>query len=498
MAAHVLVFPFPAQGHLNSMLKLAELLSLSGLQITFLTTEYHHSRLCLHSQTHARLSQRPGFWFRSISDGLPDQKLRSAARLLELYESLTYNSSSLFRDFLISNQRQETQQYSEDGWSRITCMVVDGIMPFAMDVATDLGVPTIAFRTSSPCSIWSYFCLPSLVQAGEFPFPEEGDLDERIHAVPGMESFLRRRDLPSFFRKARDMNDPGLRFVYEVTASTTRAKAFILNTFEAMDGTVLSHIRTVCPTTYAIGPLHTMLRRSVSSLLSNTTSSNSANLREEDRSCLTWLDKQPKGSVVYVSFGSFAVMTDEDLMEFWHGLVNSGQRFLWVIRPDLVNGVEEEGSQSLSVPPEVAEATRERGCLVAWAPQEEVLAHPSLGCFLTHSGWNSTLESVVAGVPMICWPFFVDQQITSRFVSQVWKIGLDMKDMNGREVVERMVREAMEGERAQELKKSATAMAEKARESVEEGGSSYMDLQSLVHYLKSTASSQTFCGEGDD
>ncbi|KAJ0979584.1 hypothetical protein J5N97_015058 [Dioscorea zingiberensis] len=493
MAAHVLVFPFPAQGHLNSMLKFAELLSLSGLHITFLTTEYHYSRFCLHSQTHARLSQRPGFWFRSISDGLPDQKLRSAARLLELYESLTNNSSSLFRDFLISNQRQETQQYSEDGWPRITCLMADGVMPFAMDVAIDLGVPAIAFRPSSPCSVWSAFCLPSLVEAGEFPFPEEGDLDERIHAVPGMESFLRRRDLPSFFRKARDTSDSGIRLLYEVTASSTRANAFILNTFEAMDGTVLSHIRTVCPTTYAIGPLHTMLRR-----MSNSTSRNSASFRDEDRSCLTWLDKQPKGSVVYVSFGSLAVMTDEDLMEFWHGLVNSGQRFLWVIRSDLVNGVEEEGSPSMSAPPEVAEATRERGCLVAWAPQEEVLAHPSLGCFLTHSGWNSTLESVAAGVPMICWPFFSDQQITSRFVSQVWKIGLDMKDMHGRDVVERMVRDAMEGERAQELKKSATAMAEKARESVEEGGSSYMDFQRLVHYLNSTGSSQTFCDQGDD
>lgn len=164
MVAHVLVFPFPAQGHLNSMLKLAELLSLSGLHITFLTTDYHYHRLCLHSPTHARLSRRPGFWFRSISDGLTDQRLRSADRILELYESLTYNSSSLFRDLLISNQNQ-------DGWPRITSLVVDGIMPFAMDVANDLGIPTIAFRTSSPCSIWTYFSLPSLVQAGEFPFP---------------------------------------------------------------------------------------------------------------------------------------------------------------------------------------------------------------------------------------------------------------------------------------------------------------------------------------
>lgn len=308
--------------------------------------------------------------------------------------------------------------------------------------------------------------------------------------MSGMESFLRRRDLPSCFREARDVSDPRLDVVYMVTVSTTRAKGFILNTFEAMDSTVLSHIRTVCPTTYVIGPLHCMLQNMRSRMLSNTqsgeTSSNSANLWQEDRSCLPWLDKQPKGSVLYVSFGSFTVITNEDLMEFWHGLVNSGQRFLWVIRPDLVNGVEDGEGQPTSVPPELEAGTSERGYLVAWAPQEEVLAHPSIGCFLTHSGWNSSLESAVSGVPMICWPFFADQHTTSRFVSEVWKIGLDMKDKHGREIVETIVRDAMEGESAQELRRSAAAMAEKARESIAEGGSSYLDFQTLVRYIKST------------
>ncbi|TKY69965.1 7-deoxyloganetic acid glucosyltransferase [Spatholobus suberectus] len=81
--------------------------------------------------------------------------------------------------------------------------------------------------------------------------------------------------------------------------------------------------------------------------------------------------------------------------------------------------------------------------MVGWAPQEEVLAHKAIGGFLTHSGWNSTLESVVAGVPMICWPYFADQQINSRFVSEVWKLGLDMKDVCDRHVVEKMVNDLM-------------------------------------------------------
>ncbi|KAF6161068.1 hypothetical protein GIB67_007709 [Kingdonia uniflora] len=103
-------------------------------------------------------------------------------------------------------------------------------------------------------------------------------------------------------------------------------------------------------------------------------------------------------------------MTADHLLELWYGLVNSGKPFLWVMRPDSITGKNGE-SQILE---ELLEALKERGCMVDWCPQEEVLAHPSVGGFLTHSGWNSTLEAITAGVPMLCWPYFADQQINSR------------------------------------------------------------------------------------
>lgn len=175
-------------------------------------------------------------------------------------------------------------------------------------------------------------------------------------------------------------------------------------------------------------------------------------------------------------------MSRDELVEFWHGLVDSGKRFLWVVRPDLVEGKVKEEIQ------ELGKETRERGCVVGWAPQEEVLAHPAVGSFLTHSGWNSTLESGAAGVPMICWPLFADQQVNCRFVDEVWRIGLDMKDKLGRSVVERMVRDVMEGERAAELRRSAGEMAEHARRSVQEGGPSYKDMENLVKHIKAISS----------
>ncbi|CAK9135691.1 unnamed protein product, partial [Ilex paraguariensis] len=155
-------------------------------------------------------------------------------------------------------------------------------------------------------------------------------------------------------------------------------------------------------------------------------------LWEEDKSCLAWLDAQPLNSVIFVSIGSLAVMTKDQLLEFWYGLFDSGKLFLWVRRPGSIAG---DCTESM-IPVEPLEGTRKRGCIVGWAPREEVLANPAIGGFLTHSGWNSTLESIVAGVPMIRWPYFVDQQVNSRFVGEVWKLGLDMKDTCDKVIVD--------------------------------------------------------------
>ena len=174
-------------------------------------------------------------------------------------------------------------------------------------------------------------------------------------------------------------------------------------------------------------------------------------------------------------------MGKKQLLEIWHGLANSGVRFLWVQRPGSITGLDEENDAG--IPLKLCRATTERGCIVSWAPQEEVLAHPAVGGFLTHSGWNSTLESIVEGVPMICCPYFADQQINSRYVGEVWKLGLDMKDTCDRDIVEMMVRDLME-ERKDEFSKKVDHMARLAKASVSNGGSSYNALNRLIEDIK--------------
>lgn len=301
------------------------------------------------------------------------------------------------------------------------------------------------------------------------------DLDVMVRSVSGMERYLRRRDLPSFCRSS-DIANPNIQMYKTESTENPRAFGLILNTFEDLEGPILSEMRTICPNIYTIGPLHAHLK---AKLAANSTAppAFSNSLWEEDRTCIEWLDSQPAKSVIYVSFGSLAVMTKDQLMEFWHGLVNSGQKFLWVIRPDSTG-------ETVQIPEELSQGTKERGYIVGWAPQEDVLAHPAVGGFLTHSGWNSTLESVYEGVPMICWPYFVDQQVNSRLVEEEWKLGLDMKDTCDRSIIEKTVRNLMEV-RKDEFQQWADEMAKAAKRCLSEGGSSCSSLERLIEDIRS-------------
>ncbi|MCL7038849.1 hypothetical protein MKW94_019623 [Papaver nudicaule] len=469
---HVLIFPIPAQGHINSMLKLAELLCLSGINVTFVNTQQNHSRLLRNADVQSRFGQFPGFCFETISDGISASFSNPEDFITDLFDRLKNVIKPGFRELLTSNRLKS------DARGPVSCIIADGVLGFPIDVAEELGIPCISFRTISACCVWIFFCSQRLVENGDIPFKDE-DMDRLIKSVPEMESFLRCRDLPSFYR-AKEVNTPNLDFVNTGTLYSVRAAAHLLNTFDDIEAPILSQLRSHCPNLYTIGPLNALLNNLRSSTTTSLPISSNASLYAEDRSCMTWLDRQPEKSVVYVSFGSIAMVSRQEWLEIWYGLVNSGYRFLWVKRPDSLISKDDEGSQ---IQAELVEATKERGYTVDWAPQEEVLNHPAIGGFFTHSGWNSTLESMVAGVPMVCWPHLADQQINSRYVSEVWKIGMDMKDHCNRVTVENLIRDMMSGKR-EELMQSTAKVAEMARKSVSRDGSSYRNYEALLEFIR--------------
>ncbi|KAI3519888.1 hypothetical protein L1887_09108 [Cichorium endivia] len=469
MPPHVLIFPLSMQGPVNCMLKLAELLCLSGISVTVLNTDHIQRSLIRHTDVLSRFSRYHNFRFETISDGLPDDHPRSSELFLEILEGFRTVTETVFREMMVSGC------FSSKSAFPVTVIIPDGSFSFALDVAEEIEIPLIYFETVSPCALWTYLCLPNLIKAGEIPF-NSNDLDVPIQSVPGTETFLRRRDLPSFYR-CDDLVNPAMHILMNQARHVPRAHGLIINTFETLDASILVHMRNLCPNIYSIGPLHTLLK---SRLTIAPQSSVSNSLLEENRTCLTWLDTQPENSIVYVSIGSMATMTVDQFFEIWHGLVNSGQPFLWVKRPGSIVGEYDDDEVSKHLMDE----TKERGFMATWVPQEEVLAHSAIGVFLTHSGWNSTMESIVEGVPMICWPHNVDQQVNSRFVSEVWKIGIDIKDTCDRVIIEKAVKDVIYL-RKNELIQSVKVLGEYGARSVAEGGSSYMNLNKLVEDIKS-------------
>nr|AZB52807.1 7-deoxyloganetic acid glucosyltransferase 4 [Centranthera grandiflora] len=469
---HVLIFPLPLQGPLNSMLSLAELLCLSRIKTTFLNTTHVQARLSACSSAPDYLAAHyPGlFRFETIPDGLPPDNPRTGDEIPNLLESIDRVAVPIFREMVTRGA------YGPGSDEPVTCVIADGIFTFAVEIAAEVGVPLLYFDTISPCGLWTYSCLPKLIEAGEIPFKDD-NLDEIITNLPGMEGIIRRRDLPSFCR-TKDINDHIIQLALKKENHIPLSQGLIFNTFQDLEGPILSQLLTLGPKLYAVGPLHAHLKSRLG-LEAARPATVSNSIWKEDASCISWLNAQPPRSVIYVSIGSMAVIRKDQLLEIWHGLVDSGSRFLWVQRPGSVVGPV-TGDE---VPPELSVSTEERGRIVSWAPQEEVLGHPAVGGFLTHSGWNSTLESIVEGKPMICWPYFVDQQVNSRYVDAVWGVGLDMKDTCDRTVVERMVREIMVGKKDGFLER-AGEMAKLAKASVSRGGSSFADMDRLIEDIK--------------
>ncbi|XP_022864350.1 7-deoxyloganetic acid glucosyltransferase-like [Olea europaea var. sylvestris] len=461
---HVIVFPFPVHSHVHVMLNLAEILSLHGFHITFFITEYTR-KSCYFREISSHFARYLGFHFQTISDGLPFNHPRTGDKVAELFNSIDSTTKPQFKEVLKSGL------VTRDGRPPITCVIADGIMCFTIDIAKEFQLPTILFRPFSASCFWSLFCVPKLIDALELPLKGDYNMDKLVSNVPGMEGFLRLRDLPSFCR-ANDLSDPKLQHVVSETHRAASGYGLILNTFEELEEFSLAHIRTKFQNVYTIGPLHASLKTKTTLQMRS-----SSGLKEEESKCMAWLDDQALKSVVYVSFGNMTVLDIHQLMEFWHGLVNSGKPFLLVIPANLI-------SEEFQVPRVHFEGTKQRGKAVNWAPQEEALAHPAIGGFLTHSGWNSTLESICEGVPMICWPFYADQQVNSRLVGEVWKIGLDMKDICDRVIVEKMVKELLDVRR-EDFMKSANQMARLARKSVSQGGTSYCNLNRLIEDIKS-------------
>ncbi|KAM4118299.1 hypothetical protein ACB094_02G191300 [Castanea mollissima] len=462
---HAVCVPYPSQGHVTPMMRLAKLLHSRGFHITFVNTEFNHRRL-IRSKGPDYIKGLPDFQFETIPDGLPPSDSDATQYVPALCDSTRKNCLAPFKELVLKlNSSSEVPL--------VTCIVSDGVMSFAIKVAEELGIPEVQFWTTSACGYMGFLYFSELIKRGIIPFKDEtfkydGTLETPINWIPGLKN-IRLMDLPSFIRTT-DITETMFDFMGSEARNCLNSPAIIFNTFEEFEHEALEAISAIFPRIYNIGPLSLLERYVPESQFKSI----SANLWKEDPKCIQWLDRWEPNSVVYVNYGSVTTMTEQHFNEFAWGLANSKHPFLWIVRPDVVMGDSEILAGNFF------EETKDRAFLTSWCPQDQVLAHPSIGVFLTHCGWNSTLESVCAGVPIICWPFFADQQPNCRYACTTWGIGMEINHDVKREEIEALVKEILEGDKGKTAKQKALEWKKKAVEATDIGGSSYKDFERLI------------------
>ena len=190
--------------------------------------------------------------------------------------------------------------------------------------------------------------------------------------------------------------------------------------------------------------------------------------------CNNWLNTKPEGSVIYLSFGSMSSLSNKQMEELAFALKGSKFHFLWVVK----------ASEEAKLPKKFVEEIGNKGLVVQWCSQLEVLSNKAIGCFLTHCGWNSTLEALSLGVPMVGVPQWTDQTTNAKYVKDVWKVGVRAKvcenGIVGREEIEFCIKEVMEGERGKYFQKNAKKWRELAIKAISEGGSSDKSIDEFV------------------
>lgn len=447
----VVFFPFPYQGHFNPVLRLASALHARGLAVTVFHTD-------LRAPDPADYPS--DYRFVSVPVHVPTDVVASED-IARLVMELNVSCAAPFRERLAALLAEEEEE--EAGGVR--CVITDVIWYSAQAAARELGLPALGFMTSSAASFRNFIAYPTLIEKGYLPVQEE-HRDDPVDILPP----FRVKDLQRI--ETSSLADFASLLGHTVDGAR-RSSGLILNTFEALEAADLDKIRgDMSIPVFAVGPLNKLAPPIKSSLYQ----------LQQDRRCLDWLGTQAPRSVIYVSFGSLATMDPHEFVELAWGLADSKRPFIWVARPSLIRGFE-----SGDLPDGFREEVGDRGRIVDWVPQDEVLSHPAVGAFLTHNGWNSTMEAVSEGVPMIARPFLGDQYGNAMFVCSVWRVGVEVRveDQLDRGKIQDAIGELMVNKRGKEVRDRMANLKEMAEKGIKEGGSSHTALLKVVDLILS-------------
>ncbi|WVZ65575.1 hypothetical protein U9M48_014916 [Paspalum notatum var. saurae] len=532
--SHVLLLPYPSQGHVHPMLQFAKRLAFHGLRPTLAVTRFILATCAPDATACAAVR------FAAVSDGFDRGGFGECGDVTAYLSRLEAAGSATLADLL----RDEAAQGRP-----VRALVYDAFLPWAQGVARGHGAAAVAFFTQ-PCAVnvtyghvWRRRVgmpvdgtvrlpglpklgpdgLPWFLKVGPGPYPayfelvirqfvgleeaddvlvnsfyelepqEDGTVKETSESLTfGCRLPREKSDdvssagVPAELAPGRRPNSPTPDYCSSVARKRNTTSSIFGRAGPAMSTTTTTLIFAYAHSQEAsymasawraktIGPTVPASYIGDDRLPSDT--KYGLHLFELTTApCIAWLDAHPARSVVYTSFGSLSNLDPLEMREVAQALLDAGRPFLWVVR----------ASETHKLPAGYEDAAAAAaGLVVTWCPQLEVLAHRAVGCFLTHCGWNSTAEALATGVPMVGVPQWTDQPMNAEYVDAVWRVGVRVRPAAAdglvrRGEVVRGIDEVMDGERSGEYRSNAAAWMEKARAAGREGGSSDKNIAEFV------------------
>ncbi|XP_065871503.1 probable UDP-glucosyl transferase 73B6 [Euphorbia lathyris] len=465
---HVLLFPYMAHGHMIPMIDIAMLFASRNLKTTIVTTPHNQpfvSRKIQKSQFQTEIDIQL-LQFPTAEAGLPEG-CEHLDLILErkLVLQLGWGVFDKF-NFAMSLFQNPLEKLLEQ--LRPDLVVADQFFPWATDSASKFGIPRVVFHGNGLFAM----CAAISVQQNIYGKRPNVNTDPKPFTIPDLpdEITITGKQLPA--------HHPESQFA-KILRGCRKAEltsfGVIVNSFYELEPVYADHYRNFLGRrAWIIGPV---------SLCNRDAEEKSIHEHE----CLRkWLNSKKPNSVVYLSFGTLSYLSADQMKEIAIGLESSGKDFVWsVIR---------ESHEKDWLPEGFEERTQGKGLIIrGWAPQIAILEHEAVGGFVSHCGWNSTLEAISAGLPMVTWPFGAEQFYNEKLLTEILKIGVSVGveqwskiggDSIKSETVKMAVNKIMEGEEADAMRKKVKELGEMAKKAVEEGGSSYCALNALIDEIQ--------------
>ncbi|KAM0865543.1 hypothetical protein ACQ4PT_043200 [Festuca glaucescens] len=447
---HVMLLPFPAQGHVMPLMELSHRLLDHGLEVDFVNTDFNHDRV-LKAMAAKTGAVPDGIHMISFPDGMGPDGDRTDIPVLA--NGLPAAMLGPLEEMIRSK--------------KIKWVIADVSMCWALELADTAGVRVALFSTCSAAVLALRLHVPRFIEDGILDECGTVTRNETIKLSPKMPP-IEAPEIPwASLGRSPDRMRVFIQNVLKTNPAIRLADTVICNTFEEIESEALD----LFPNALPVGPLEAPPASS---------SSGAGHFWPEDATCLAWLDAQTCGSVIYVAFGSLAVFDAAHFEELADGLERSGRPFLWAVRPNITDGVVGEGWLDA-----FKRRVEGKGLVVGWAPQKRVLSHPSMACFVSHCGWNSTMEGLRHGVPFLCWPYFADQFCNQSYVCNVWGTGVkllaDERGVVTKEEIKNKVAQLLSDDK---IKARVAMWKDAACASIAEGGSSHVNLLKLVNLLR--------------